>query len=85
MFEAADKTDQFLPPLFTIMTCRTFGKQFSDYKSAKLNERKYSKIIVDQNAVQDVKTLLKKSPLKERILKKLVHGKIYTGSKWVMK
>ena len=54
MFEAADKNDQFLPPLFTIMTCRTFGKQFSDYKSAKLNERKYSKIIVDQNAVQDV-------------------------------
>ena len=62
MFEAADKKDQFLPPLFTIMTCRTFGKQFGDYKSAKVNEKKYSKIIVDQNAVQDVKVVVKKSP-----------------------
>ena len=75
MFEAADKKDQFLPPLFTIMTCRTFGKQFGDYKSAKVNEKKYSKIIVDQNAVQDVKVVVKKSPLRERISKKLVHGK----------
>ena len=74
MFEAADKVESFLPSLFTIMTNRTLGKQIGDYKSAKLIEKKYSKIIVDQNAVKDAKTVVKKSPLKERITKKLVIG-----------
>ena len=77
MFDQYNEKEPFLPSQFDVYTVRSFERHFGEYKRAKANEKRYTQILVDHAASESIKSIVKKSPLRERLLKKLLIGRCY--------